>query len=111
MILDYGRATRSVPYPTFRALAQRDGGCRLFCDRPVAWTDAHHMDHWEHGGPTDLNNLCLLCRRHHRMVHKLGWVLTLQHDSSILVTKPDGTTTTIPPPRGSPIDTLFATAG
>ncbi len=48
-------------------LAVRDGGC-VFpgCDRPLAWCDAHHLRHWLHGGPTDLANLVLLCRAHHR---------------------------------------------
>ena len=101
-ILDYGRAVRSVPYPTFRALAIRDGGCRYpGCDRPVAWTDAHHIEHWEHGGPTNLHNLCLLCRRHHRTVHQRGWTLTMDPHGTITITTPDGTTHTSRP-RGSP---------
>ena len=93
-ILDYGRATRSVPYPTFRALAIRDGGCRVAgCDRPVAWTDGHHVEHWEHDGPTDLDNLCLLCRRHHRSMHTNGWTLTMD---------PTTTPSSSPPPPAKP---------
>jgi HNH endonuclease len=57
-----------------RALTHRDGGC-VFpgCDRPEAWCDAHHLVHWTRGGPTDLDNLALLCRRHHVTVHEGGW--------------------------------------
>ncbi|MFN8026801.1 MAG: HNH endonuclease signature motif containing protein [Acidimicrobiia bacterium] len=33
----------------------------------------HHLVPWEEGGPTDLHNLVLLCRRqHHVMVHEGG---------------------------------------
>jgi hypothetical protein len=69
-ILDIGRRTRTVPAATRRALVVRDGGCIVAeCDRPHRWCDAHHVRHWVDGGPTDLDNLMLLCRRHHRMVH------------------------------------------
>jgi hypothetical protein len=55
-------------------LAVRDGGCSFpNCDRPLAWCEAHHLRHWLHGGPTDLANLALLCRTHHRAVHEGGW--------------------------------------
>ncbi|KPH16004.1 hypothetical protein AN948_27375 [Rhodococcus sp. ADH] len=40
-----------------------------------AWTDAHHIRHWANGGPTVMNNLVLLCRSHHRLMHrKSGFV-------------------------------------
>src|SRR4029077_8746214 len=56
-----------------RAVVLRDGHCRLpGCDRPPAWCDAHHVLHWADGGRTDLCNLILLCRRHHRMLHERG---------------------------------------
>ena len=75
--LDVGRATRVVQPAQRMALAVRDRGC-VFpgCDRPLAWCDAHHLWHWVDGGPTDLNNLALLCRAHHRAVHEEGWQLT-----------------------------------
>ena len=54
----------------------RDGGCVVpGCDRPPAWCEAHHLRHWLHGGPTDLENLAPLCRAHHRAVHEGGWRL------------------------------------
>ena len=34
--------------------------------------DAHHTTPWSHGGPTDIDGLALLCRRHHVMVHEGG---------------------------------------
>lgn len=69
--LDVGRRTRTIPSAIRRALAVRDGGCRYpGCDRPTHWCEAHHIRHWADGGETRLDNLVLLCRRHHGMVHR-----------------------------------------
>jgi hypothetical protein len=89
--LDVGRATRVVQPAQRSALTVRDGGC-VFpgCDRPLAWCEAHHLVHWLHGGPTDLANLALLCRAHHREVHEGGWQLSRG---------PDGRLTATPPPH------------
>ncbi len=75
-ILDLGRGHRLVNGPLRRALAVRDRGCAFpDCDRPPRWTDAHHLTPWTAGGPTSLDNLVLLCRRHHRLIHHptAGW--------------------------------------
>ena len=37
---------------------------------------AHHVREWDNDGPTDLDNLALLCRRHHTSVHEGGWTIT-----------------------------------
>jgi hypothetical protein len=75
--LDVGRATRTVSPSQRIALIVRDGGCAWpGCDRPPRWCDVHHLEHWADGGTTDLDNLCLLCRRHHRMVHEGGATTT-----------------------------------
>jgi hypothetical protein len=69
--LDVGRRTPVVPPAIRRALVVRDAGCRFpACDRPHHWCDAHHVVHWADGGATALDNLVLLCRRHHRAVHE-----------------------------------------
>jgi hypothetical protein len=69
--LDVGRRTRTIPPAIRRALVLRDGGCVIIgCDRPSRWCDAHHRQHWLDGGPTSLENLELLCRRHHAMEHE-----------------------------------------
>jgi hypothetical protein len=71
--LDVGRATRTVPPAMRRALNFRDQHCQWAgCDRHWRWCDAHHLQHWVDHGPTSLENLILLCRRHHRMVHEGG---------------------------------------
>ena len=68
--LDVGRLTSVVPAPMRRALRLRDRHCRFpGCDRPPPWCDAHHVVHWADGGRTALENLVLLCRRHHGLVH------------------------------------------
>ena len=75
--LRMGRGLRYASTHQRRALAVRDGGC-VFpgCSRPVAWCDAHHVDHWDQGGPSDIENLALLCRHHHRVTHQPGWEMT-----------------------------------
>ena len=54
-----------------RALAARDHGCAVRgCTRPPAGCDAHHLDHRADGGATTIDNLVLLCRRHHTQWHQ-----------------------------------------
>lgn len=90
-ILDYGRATRTVPVDLFNALVLRDRHCRTYgCDRPPEWCDAHHVWAWEEGGPTSLDNLVLKCRRHHTQGHKPGWHDKLLPDGTYEVTDPNG---------------------
>jgi hypothetical protein len=73
-VIDVGRATRTVSAPTRRALRTRDKGCRFTgCDRPVDWTNPHHIIHWARGGPSNTTNMVLLCYFHHRLVHEGGW--------------------------------------
>jgi hypothetical protein len=83
-VVDVGRARRLPSGPTRRALHARHGGCQWpGCDRSGSWTAAHHIRHWAHGGPTDLNNLVLLCHRHHWLVHEGGWELVRGDDGEI----------------------------
>ena len=70
--LDVGRKTRTVPPAIRRALEARDTGCR-FPGCTARRCDAHHVVHWAEGGPTRLDNLVLLCRRHHRLLHEGGY--------------------------------------
>jgi predicted restriction endonuclease len=41
----------------------------------------HHIDYWENGGQTDLDNLIPLCSRHHHKAHEGGWKLSLDPNS------------------------------
>ena len=87
--LEVGRSSRVVPAAQRAALAVRDGGW-VFpgCQRPLAWCEAHHLRHWLHGGPTDLSNLALVCRAHHRAVHEGGWQLARAPDGHLTATPP-----------------------
>lgn len=68
--LDVGRRTRVIPEHIRTALAIRDGGCVFpYCDRPVSWTHAHHVQDWSQGGSTSLDNLILVCSKHHHQIH------------------------------------------
>src|SRR6266566_2063660 len=80
-----GAAVRSALEP----LAQPSG---TYDDR-----DGHHVVHWIHGGPTDLDNLVLLCRRHHRMVHEGGWQLIKTRDHQVVTIAPTITFAITPP--------------
>jgi Domain of unknown function (DUF222)/HNH endonuclease len=89
--LDVGRASRGITPAQRSALAVRFGGCVFpACDRPLAWCEGHHLVSWLDGGPTDLANLALLCRQHHRAIHEGGWQL---------IRGPDGRFTATPPHR------------
>jgi hypothetical protein len=97
-VIDYGRHERLAPLKLFLALALADKTCRYpGCDRKPSWCHAHHVHHWEDGGPTDFDNLVLLCSRHHHHVHKPGWHLTMQPDRTVIVSTPGGTLTSDPP--------------
>jgi hypothetical protein len=70
--LDLGREQRLFSKYQRIALAQKYGGCAASnCDRPPAWTEAHHPEQWTHGGRTDLNNGLPLCAPHHHMADHL----------------------------------------
>jgi len=89
MVIDVGRAKRVISGPQRKALNVRDRGCVWpGCDRPASWSSGHHLVHWIRNGPTDLPNLCLLCFRHHWMVHEGGWQIIRTDDRSILTIPP-----------------------
>jgi hypothetical protein len=69
-VLNVGRKTRSIPPAIRRALAARDPGCQFPGCTFTSFLDAHHVEHWAHGGETKLTNLVTLCRWHHRLVHE-----------------------------------------
>ncbi|KQM14048.1 hypothetical protein ASF83_14655, partial [Plantibacter sp. Leaf171] len=43
------------------------------CTHPPSFTEAHHLDWWSTGGPTDLDNGILLCPFHHHRIHDDHW--------------------------------------
>jgi len=71
MPLDLGRLTRSISPAQARAVIHRDRHCRYEgCHAPPWACEVHHLDHWAHGGRTDLDRLGLLCWHHHQLTHR-----------------------------------------
>ncbi|GAB3221951.1 HNH endonuclease signature motif containing protein [Mycolicibacterium hippocampi] len=75
-VIGAGRATRTVNRRLRRALEHRDRCCVVPGCGATRGLHAHHLRHWEDGGPTELDNLVLLCPYHHRMHHLGGITLT-----------------------------------
>lgn len=87
--IDVGRRTRVVPAALSRALLLRDRRCTYpGCDSRAA--DAHHIQHWAQGGETNLDNLTLLCERHHTWVHEGGYQIVRGEDGSLNFVDPSG---------------------
>ena len=98
VVVDMGRSKRVVSNALRSALKIRDGHCQWpGCEREASRCDGHHLVHWISGGETNLGNLVLLCRRHHRMVHEGGWQLIKTEDGEITTVAP---TITFGLPRG-----------
>lgn len=91
-ILQVGRTTRLATAAQRKALIVRSGGTCEWpgCTIPHSWCDAHHLHHWEHGGPTDLDNLALVCNHHHTRFHQAGFTAVIT-SAGLEVHRPDGT--------------------
>ena len=81
--LSIGRRSRSIPPPMRRALRIRDGGCRFPGCTNTRFVDGHHIKHWADGGETRLDNLVLLCRHHHHLVHEGGFACEKSADGEV----------------------------
>ncbi|GAB7142814.1 HNH endonuclease signature motif containing protein [Mycobacterium riyadhense] len=69
-VIGSGRATRQINRRLRRALEHRHPTCAVpGCDA-TRGLHAHHIRHWEDGGPTELANLVLVCPYHHRLHHR-----------------------------------------
>jgi len=89
---DQGRSNRLASPALRTLLGQLDGErCRFPGCRHTRHLHAHHLLFWSDGGPTDLANLVLVCSRHHRLIHRDGYRLTLHPDRTLHVHTPDGT--------------------
>jgi hypothetical protein len=88
--LDIGRRSRNITPALRRALQYRDGGCCFPGCTSHRHVDAHHIVHWADGGETKLDNLVLLCRHHHRLVHEGGYRVALSAAGDKQFTAPNG---------------------
>ena len=84
-----GRSTRTINRRLRRALEHRDRCCAVPGCGATRGLHAHHIKHWEDGGPTELNNLVLLCPYHHRLHHNGGITITGPADR-LVVTDDNG---------------------
>ncbi len=88
--LSVGRKTRSIPAALRRALQLRDRHCRFPGCTSRHFVDAHHIRHWADGGETKADNLALLCRHHHRLVHEGGFELIRENNGALSFITPKG---------------------
>jgi hypothetical protein len=75
-VLNVGRKTRVIPRAIRRALTARDEHCQYPGCGQSRFLSGHHIVHWADGGETKLDNLLLLCPKHHRYVHEYGLTAT-----------------------------------
>ncbi len=88
--LDVGRKQRTVSTPLKRAIHARDRGCTFPGCHRKRYLDAHHLEHWAHGGETSLDNLTLLCSHHHRLLHEGGFNAQRNADGALTFARADG---------------------
>jgi hypothetical protein len=98
-VLDIGRRSRSIPAAIRRALWVRDRGCRFPGCLHKRFLHGHHIQHWLHGGRTSLDNLVLLCPRHHHLVHEDGFTISLADDGALVFRSPQTGHLPTHPPR------------
>ncbi len=101
-LLDLGRMTRVISAGLRRAVILRDRHCRWpGCDHPATWGDVHHIIHWADGGATALQNLCVLCRRHHTATHEDGFSISHDGEGGLVFRRPDGSAIGRAPPAAA----------
>jgi hypothetical protein len=90
--LHLGRTHRTASRRQLRALRVRDHGRCVFpgCTT-TTHLDAHHVRWWRRGGPTDLDNLALICRHHHTLLHDHRYLMTATGRGTFTFARPDGT--------------------
>ncbi|ORW87059.1 hypothetical protein AWB92_24365, partial [Mycobacterium sp. IEC1808] len=84
-----GRTTRTVNRRLRRSLEHRHPTCAVPGCGATRALHAHHLVHWENGGPTELTNLVLLCPYHHRLHHR-GLITITGPADHLVVTDDDG---------------------
>lgn len=101
-----GRTQRTLPAwlrPLLEVIHRRCRGPD--CDRPVVWSQAHHLDAWAADGHTDLNRMIPLCQRHHDLVTLGLWDVDLDLNTGVCTWENRSTGSsarTHPPPRDGP---------
>jgi HNH endonuclease len=105
-VLDVGRSHRLVTDRQYRALLLRQHGhCAPPCCPNTKNLHAHHRIHWIHGGRTDLDNLVLLCERHHVAHHAGEFEILTDGAGRFRFVSSDGRNLSAPPRRSANADT------
>ncbi|MDP8955359.1 MAG: HNH endonuclease, partial [Actinomycetota bacterium] len=89
-VLRVGRLRRNPPRWMMRALKHRDRECRFPGCGTRRYLQAHHIRHWDQGGPTELDNLVLVCFFHHKLVHEYGWRVMRERNGTVTWFRPNG---------------------
>ncbi len=109
-VIGAGRATRLINRRLRRALEHRHPTCAVPGCGATRGLHAHHIRHWEDGGPTELSNLVLVCPYHHRLHHR-GVITITGPAEDLIVTDSSGrrlqrsiarTSADLPPPAVPP---------
>ncbi|WP_086992517.1 HNH endonuclease signature motif containing protein [Agrococcus casei] len=70
-VLKLGRSQRLFTPDQRRAITAKYRTCQApSCDIPGNWAEIHHVQHWQDGGRTDIDNGVPLCNFHHHEVHR-----------------------------------------
>jgi hypothetical protein len=85
-----GRARRFPSGAQRREVIRRDRTCRFPGCANVTFAAVHHITPWKLGGGTDLDNLVLLCKHHHGVVHRDGWSMSGNPNEELSVVGPSG---------------------
>ena len=83
-----GRTDRHATAGQRIVLAARDGGC-VNCAAPAEGSEPHHIEWFSRGGPTDIDNLALLCERCHHLIHDDNWQLQRDKNRRRTLRPPD----------------------
>jgi uncharacterized protein DUF222/HNH endonuclease len=87
--VDIGASKRLADKRMRRALAIRDKGCAVpGCGRTPNQCHAHHVRHWADGGATTLDNMVLVCRFHHRLIHHTDWTVHMNNGMPVFTPPP-----------------------
>ena len=97
-ILQLGRTQRLASDAQWEALIARDGGCRWpGCTIPAAWCQVDHLNDWDHGGKTDIDDEAIWCNHHHHNVKHRSGTIVHGNANNLRLELADGTIIDCPP--------------
>ena len=104
-----GRKQRTASHAQRVALIARDQRC-VGCGANPLWCRAHHITYWSNDGPTDIDNLVLVCDGCHHKIHDHSWIVTQHPQSGKFILKPPHKPPDNPTTRDKPPDRRRASA-